>query len=270
MSVKLSREKIKRMVDMDGQSKSVRISNSGSGGDSGGGSGGGGGVTWWQYSPADDKITFIKTIAKAVFDRLRITTRLIFGNSDEADTYITGIADDQTSENSTHDIVTPSYGKEKYLSREHDDTAQGFITMLEGEQIGDEFISGILGQGGVFRKDADGKTYIEADKLYIRMRAYFDSVEIREYIHTSGNRIASPAQGFVCSRVEWLDANGDVLEQVSSNLPSVEKFRCYWRVDDGDIKTDNQFIVGDMAFCQNAKVENGILIQKRFWRMVVS
>lgn len=269
MSVKLSREKIKRMVDMDGQSKSVRISNSGSGGDSGGGSGGGGGVTWWQYSPADDKITFIKTIAKAVFDRLRITTRLIFGNSDEADTYITGIADDQTSENSTHDIVTPSYGKEKYLSREHDDTAQGFITMLEGEQIGDEFISGILGQGGVFRKDADGKTYIEADKLYIRMRAYFDSVEIREYIHTSGNRIASPAQGFVCSRVEWLDANGDVLEQVSSNLPSVEKFRCYWRVDDGDIKTDNQFIVGDMAFCQNAKVENGILIQKRFWRMVV-
>lgn len=270
MSVKLSRRKIQQMIDTDAANKSVRVSNGGNNsGDPGSGSGGGSGITWWQYSPTDDTITFIKRIANAVFDRLRITTRLIFGNSDEADTYITGIADDQTSENSTHDIVTPAYAKGKYLSRVNDDTAHGFITMEKGEQIGDEFISGILGVGGVFRKDAGGKTYIEADRLYIRMKAYFDSVEIREYTHTSGNRIASPAQGFNCSRVEWLGANDTVLEQTTANLPNVVKFRCYWRVDDGETKTDNQFIIGDLAFCQYANIENGSLTQKRFWRVVV-
>lgn len=268
--MRLSRRKIQQMIDTDAANRSVRVNNNSSGGDeSGGGSGGGSGVTWWQYSPEDDTITFIKRIASAVFNRLRITTRLIFGDSDEAETYITGIADEQTSENSVHDIVTPAYGKEKYLSRENDDTAQGFIRFIQGMQVGRDFVSGILGEGGVFRKDADGKTYIETDKLYVRMKAYFDSVEIREYIHTSGNRIASPAQGFTCSRVEWLDTGGNILEQVASNLSSVEKFRCYWRVDDGERKTENQFVVGDLAFCQNATVNNGSLRQKRFWRLVV-
>jgi hypothetical protein len=208
--MRLSRRKIQQMIDTDAANRSVRVNNNRGGGeDSGGGSGGGSGVTWWQYSPEDDTITFIKRIASAVFNRLRITTRLIFGDSDEAETYITGIADEQTSENSVHDIVTPAYGKEKYLSRENDDTAQGFIRFIQGMQVGGDFVSGILGEGGVFRKDADGKTYIETDKLYVRMKAYFDSVEIREYIHTSGNRIASPAQGFTCSRVEWLDTGGN-------------------------------------------------------------
>ena len=162
-----------------------------------------------------------------------------------------------------------TYGAGLFLSKLNDDTAQGFIRMLKGIKVGSDFDSGILGFGGVFRKDADGTTYIEADRLYIRMKAYFDSVEVREYIHSGGNRIASPAQGFTCSRVDWIDANGNVLEQVNSNLPNVEKFRCYWRVDDGETKTDNQFVIGDLAFCQNAKVTNTSLNIKRFWRVVV-
>jgi hypothetical protein len=185
------------------------------------------------------------------------------------------VADDVEKLSSLIAILRQSYTRNvwnelaKKLSKVQDDTAQGFITMLKGLQIGNEFDSGILGSGGVFRKDADGTTYIEADRLYVRMKAYFDSVEVREYIHSGGNRIASPAQGFKCSRVDWIDANGNILEQVNSNLPNVEKFRCYWRVNDGETKTDNQFVIGDLAFCQNAKVTNTSLNTKRFWRVVV-
>ena len=52
-------------------------------------------------------------------------------------------------------------------------------------------------------------------KMYVRMKAYFDSVEIREYQHTSGNRIASQAKGFTASRVEWLDASGNVTDNIN-------------------------------------------------------
>lgn len=153
----------------------------------------------------------------------------------------------------------------KKLSKVQDDTAQGFIRFVKGLQVGNLFTSGILGEGGVFRKDADGKTYIEADKMYVRMKAYFDSVEIREYQHTSGNRIASQAKGFTASRVEWLDASGNVTD----NINNVVKFRCYWRAKDDEHETQNQFVVGDQAFMEYSDIVDGNLVQKRFWRVVV-
>ena len=153
----------------------------------------------------------------------------------------------------------------KKLSKTQDDTAQGFIRFMQGLQVGSQFVSGILGEGGVFRKDADGKTYIEADKMYVRMKAYFDSVEIREYQHTSGNRIASQAKGFTASRVAWLDADGNVTD----NINDVVKFRCYWRAKDDEHEAENQFIVGDQAFMEYSDIVDGDLIQKRFWRIVV-
>lgn len=157
-----------------------------------------------------------------------------------------------------------TYGAERFLSKLNDDTAQGFIRFMQGLQVGNQFVSGILGEGGVFRKDADGKTYIEADKMYIRMKAYFDSVEIREYQHTSGNRIASQAKGFTASRVEWLDADGNITD----NINDVVKFRCYWRAKDDEHEAENQFVVGDQAFMEYSDIVDGSLIQKRFWRVV--
>lgn len=161
-------------------------------------------------------------------------------------------------------FVTP-----RFLSKLNADTARGVITFLQGLQVGGLFTSGILGEGGVFRRDADGKTYIEADKMYIRMRAYFDNVEIRDYQHTSGNRIASQARGFTASRVEWLDTNGDVLERTDGNLPSVTRFRVYWRAKDDEHETQNQFIVGDQAFSDYSDVTDGSLVTRRYWRVVV-
>lgn len=160
-------------------------------------------------------------------------------------------------------------GSDHFLSKVHDDTAQGFITFMKGFQVGGQFVTGLLGEGGVFRKDADGTTYIEADKLYIRMKAYFDTVEIRRFLHSGGNRIATVA-GVKCVRVEWLDSSGHVLEQTDANLPNTVKFRCYFRGDDGDVNVTNDWVVGDQAYCHISNVtSSSSLYMHHFWRLVV-
>ena len=151
-----------------------------------------------------------------------------------------------------------------FLSRTADDTAQGFVRFMQGLKVGNMFTSGILGEGGVFRKDADGKVYIEADKLYIRMKSYFDNVEIRDYQHSRGNRIASVA-GCKCVRVEGLDSNNEVTEVAANTV----KYRCYFRGSDGDNTITNDFVVGDQAYCDVTNVVDGELRQHTYWRLIV-
>lgn len=162
-----------------------------------------------------------------------------------------------------------------YLSKINDDTAQGLIRLIRGLQVGERFVTGLLGEGGIFRKEADGTTYIEADKLYIRMKAYFDSVEMREYRHSVGNRIASEA-GAKCCRVDWIDASGNSLKQTSENLASTVLFRCYFRGSDGEDEVRNNFIVGDLAYCHITTVETEDdspiakgLNMTHYWRLIV-
>ena len=176
--------------------------------------------------------------------------------------------------------IVQAYTNPRFLSKINDDTAQGYITMLKGLQLGETFDASILGEGGIFRRNEQtGLVELVADTLYVRMRAYFDSVVIREYKHESGNRIVSPAQGFNASRVEWIqlveeEEGGEtivrevVLEQTEDNQSKVDFFRCYWRVDDGEKKAENQFVIGDLAFCEHSDIVNGSLVTKRYWRVV--
>lgn len=159
----------------------------------------------------------------------------------------------------------------KKLSKVSDDTAQGFIRFIKGLQVGNQFVTGLLGEGGVFRKEADGTTYLEADKMYIRIKAYFDNVEIRDFKHSAGNRIASPA-GAKCCRVEYIDANGSV----TTNVANAVKFRCYFKGSDGDDEVRNNFVVGDQAYCHITSVDtkdddpnSKSLNMKHYWRLVV-
>mgnify|MGYP004644073497 CR=1 FL=1 len=154
-----------------------------------------------------------------------------------------------------------------YLSKVSSDTAHGFIKFLQGLQVGSPFISGLLGTGGVFRKDADGKTYIEVDKIYARVKAIFDNVEIRNFQHMSGNRIVSVA-GMNIVRVENVDANGNVIGDNDNTGAITTAYRCYFRGKDGDNLRTNDFVVGDLAFCSRTSVDVA-LTHKRYWRAVI-
>ena len=155
-------------------------------------------------------------------------------------------------------------GNDNYIRKDIDDTAYGTVSFIKGLQVGNRFVTGLLGEGGVFRKDEDGTTYLECDKLYVRMRAYFDTVEVRHYLHSAGNRIASMA-GINCSRVEYIKANGDVTQDASEAV----LFRCYFRANDDGREVRNDFVVGDLAFCKETNANTDSIEQHGYWRAVV-
>lgn len=156
--------------------------------------------------------------------------------------------------------IIRAYGDTRYLRKDIDDVARGLIDSLKGFQVGDDFVSGLLGEGGIFQKEADGKTYIETDRLYVRFKAYFDEIEVKKYTHSGGNRIASKT-GIKTVKVEYYNANDEIVEDASQ----AAYYRCYFRLtdDEGNIIT-NDWVVGDLARSQEFKQgTNG------YWRAVV-
>ena len=156
---------------------------------------------------------------------------------------------------------------DKKLSKVDSDTAAGLITFLkglvseglikaqEGIELGD-FLSGILGSGGCFKVNPqNGKTYIEADEIYIRLKAVFDTLEIRHSTHVGGQQILSPA-GMTCIRVEEYDTY----------------YRCFMKADDGSKAVQNLFAENDQAQCRDINVKEGIydnVSNQYYWRLVV-
>jgi len=133
----------------------------------------------------------------------------------------------------------------KFLRKDINDTASGTIRMLKGLQVGERFVTGLLGEGGIFRKDDDGTTYLECDRMYVRMKAYFDTVEVRRFIHSGGNRVASAA-GIKCSRVEYYTQNN----LTTTDASDAAYFRCYFRANDNGTEITNDFEINDLAYCK--------------------
>lgn len=229
---------------------------------------------WFSFSPVDNFTTFLKDLTMKAGTKFRElfakAVTIVSGGSitfEGQHTSLSGVADETTAAEAVDRIVTPKYMDDHALSSVHDDVANGLITFLQGLQVGSSFVSGLLGTGGVFRKDADGKTYIEVDKIYARVKAIFDNVEIRNFQHTSGNRIVSVA-GMTIVRVENVDANGNVIADKDNTGAVATAYRCYFRGKDGDNLRTNDFVVGDLAFCSKTNVDEN-LTHKRYWRAVV-
>lgn len=229
---------------------------------------------WFSFSPVDNFTTFLKDLTMKAGTKFRElfakAVTIVSGGSitfEGQHTSLSGVADETTAAEAVDRIVTPKYMDDHALSSVHDDIANGLITFLQGLQVGSSFVSGLLGTGGVFRKDADGKTYIEVDKIYARVKAIFDNVEIRNFQHTSGNRIVSVA-GMTIVRVENVDANGNVIGDNDNTGAITTAYRCYFRGKDGDNLRTNDFVVGDLAFCSKTNVDEN-LTHKRYWRAVV-
>lgn len=101
----------------------------------------GGEGTWWEYIATTDMVKFLKTISEAVFEKLTaswasITQLVLHGHT------INGVANPETvaDANANDKLVTPAYAKTQYLSRTHDDTANGDITfnnsiLVKGETV---------------------------------------------------------------------------------------------------------------------------------------
>ena len=177
-----------------------------------------------------------------------------------------------------------------FLRKDKDDTASGIITFLKGllsDNIQSrDFTSGPFGTGFIVKRDPKtGKSYIEADEIYIRLKAYFDTLEIKHLSHVGGRIVLSPAS-MECNKVEILSGESETLfdkagsqlfdvngEPLSAMLAGGEQvYRCYFNNTDGEKEIVNEFAIDDLAQCREFNVKTNIshnVSNQYYWRRVV-
>lgn len=117
----------------------------------------------------------------------------------------------------------------------------------------------------------DGTSTAEFDYITIRRAAQFRDITIRELRHIGGELAITPA-AMVCSKVERLNSNGDVIADGDNTEPS--SFKCYFETkdsDEGSKKVFNYFRPLDQARCQQFDiVADGSKKTRYYWRLVMS
>lgn len=150
---------------------------------------------------------------------------------------------------------------EKFLHKDQEDLTKFLLKLLGGivtDNIQSQnFVAGALGTGHLVKTDPDtGKSYVEIDELFVRLKAVFAALEIMELTYSGGNYIFGPA-GARCTRVEEFETY----------------FRCYFTADDGSKKVKNKFRVDDFVQCREFNIEEGVhenVSNKYYWRRCVS
>lgn len=202
----------------------------------------------------------------------------------------------KTSDNKTpsdYNVLSALKAIGMFLRKDKPDSTN-FLMRLLGGLISDniesqDFSSGPFSSGFVVKRDPKtGKSYIEADEIYIRLKAYFDTMEVKHLSHVGGRVVLSPAS-MECTRVEVIstdmdalyDYNGDPLYDAESSrlyalktgTRSVSVYRCYFKQSDDTKEIVNEFAVDDLAQCREFNVKENVsqnVYNQYYWRRVVA
>lgn len=149
----------------------------------------------------------------------------------------------------------------KFFIRKDRPDEAGFLIKFLGGLFSDyiqsmNFSSGALGEGFVIKVDSKtGKSYIEVDELFVRIKAMFSELEIKKLSYAGGNYMFTAA-GMKCGKVE---EHGDF-------------WRCYLLVDDGETAIENPFKEGDQVRFQDFNIKPGVyenVSNRYYWRLCV-
>lgn len=128
------------------------------------------------------------------------------------------------------DARIEAYGGENFLSKIKDDVAQGFLTFTKGfRSLGDSFVEGILTATGAIIDSIKSSNYtgdsmmdtgwsitnsykghskMTVDELYVRMKAVFESLEIKKRTVTGGDETWSSAANIIV-RTDYYSSDDD-------------------------------------------------------------
>lgn len=120
-----------------------------------------------------------------------------------------------------------------------------------------------IGKGGwnLLSADDNGNSYFVIDKLFVRLKAIFNELEIRKISYAGGNIIFSHAGSEIVG-VKPLYRNG-----------AVYAYRCYCKKDDGTTATENWWHIDDQAKCQTFNIQEGVhqnVENTYYWRKVIA
>ena len=153
--------------------------------------------------------------------------------------------------------------RQEFISKTKDDTAKGKITFVKGIDVGT--YSQYAG-GGTFRVLEDLTTYAEVDKLRVRVKAYFETLEIINTNSVGGKMILTAGGGVYLREVKDRETLEDGTEQVW------DFYRCYFLTEQDGREVENRFHVGDLAMSQSFNIKAGThqgVTNHYYWREVV-
>ena len=180
--------------------------------------------------------------------------------------------------------------KELFLRKDQEDTTNYLINLLGGVIApfiqSPDFVSGMMGTGFTLKRDADGTTYAEIDRLLVRMKAIFQVLEIMR-TEVGGATMMFNASGarITVTKVERIDkvpfyySDGAAKYYSDGARAYVQPsehgavYRCYFLSDDGDTAIKNLFHAGNLARSQSFNIKEGVhegVSNRFFWRLVTA
>lgn len=180
-----------------------------------------------------------------------------------------------------------------FLSKTHDDRTPYKLSSDTAFEVG-QFVSGST--GGIIMVDKEtGQTYAEVDKLKVRMKAYFESLEIQN-VNSVGGKIVLTPGGAVTLIDVWtkgtieqtpilsmadgnpiLLADGSELqlmdkETVDNGVPE-GVYRCFFLAEQDGVEVENRFRAGFQVQSKNFNIQKPGEYQQvanhYYWRLCV-
>lgn len=154
-----------------------------------------------------------------------------------------------------------AYGSTRFLSKLKDDTAKGKIASDIGFEIG-KYLAGV--SGGMFGIDKEtGDSFAEVAKLFVRGKAYFETLTLIEANTLAGKQYITPGGSIKCAKVE----------EVKNEAGAVTAYRCYFLSEQDGEKTETKIVAGDQVISEifNAKTGTANKVSNhRYWRLVTA
>lgn len=163
-----------------------------------------------------------------------------------AQTFIRLLKMGDTEAPSDYTAYSSLRSRNEFISKRNPDAANELITFLKGLLIGKN--------GSGITVLEDGTSQAVVDRLYVKIKAVFDELEVKKKTHVGGEQILSPA-GMKCVRVEELD----------------ESYRCFFLSEVDGITINNEFTVGTLALAQEFNIKEGTshnVSNRYYWREV--
>ena len=104
--------------------------------------------------------------------------------------YVIG-SNDKTRPSNTN-VFSALRTQRQFADKGKDEIIEGIWQFLNGMKSRNH-TSGVLGKGWWLGSEESGNSYLEVDKLYVRMKAIFDTLEIKHVSHVGGEFMLSPA-----------------------------------------------------------------------------
>lgn len=147
-----------------------------------------------------------------------------------------------------------AYGDQRFLSKIKDDRTPYKVSTDKAFEVG-EYLAGA--SGGILGKDSNGDSFAEIARLYVRVKAFFETLTIVNSEVLAGKRYITPGGGIKCTKLEETET----------------AYRCYFLSEQDGEKRDVKMIVGDQAIAQTFNARPGTtnkVTNHYYWRLVTA